>query len=231
GFDGGWAQESHRTLGTVAPYFVRRYGFSPGCVLVAWSGDNPCSLAGLGLQAPGDVAVSLGTSDTMFAMMAKASPGSDGHVLRNPVDPSSFMGMLCFKNGALARERVLTKCCGGDWAKWSELLGQRPAGNSGAVGFYYESPEITPTTGDKSGIWRFDEAGVSVDSFDAATEVRAVLEGKFLAMRAFAQGIGMDPVKRIIATGGASANQSILQVLSDAWLCLGIFFYFSFGLK
>jgi hypothetical protein len=35
------------------------------------SGDNPCSLAGLGLQEPGDVAVSLGTSDTMYPGSAK----------------------------------------------------------------------------------------------------------------------------------------------------------------
>lgn len=211
--------ESHRALGCVSPYFANRYGFPKNCIVVAWSGDNPCSLAGLGLQAPGDVAVSLGTSDTMFAMMAKASPGCDGHVLRNPVDPTSYMGMLCFKNGSLAREQVLKEHCQGDWQKMTQMLAKRPVGNNGAIGFYFQSPEITPTTGDKSGVWRFDVDGNAVDSFDGPTEVRAVLEGKFLAMRSFAQGIGMDPaeVKRIIATGGASANSSILQVLSDVF--------------
>ena len=34
----------------------------------------------LGLQQVGDIAVSLGTSDTMFTMMHQATPGKDGHV-------------------------------------------------------------------------------------------------------------------------------------------------------
>eukprot|EP00931_Biecheleriopsis_adriatica_P076974 TRINITY_DN50621_c0_g1_i1.p1 TRINITY_DN50621_c0_g1~~TRINITY_DN50621_c0_g1_i1.p1 ORF type:complete len:561 (-),score=132.82 TRINITY_DN50621_c0_g1_i1:25-1707(-) len=211
--------EAHRALGCISPYFAERYGFSKSCVVVAWSGDNPCSLAGLGLQAAGDVAVSLGTSDTMFAMMGKASPGNDGHVFRNPVDPTAYMGMLCFKNGSLAREEVCKDKCGGCWERWGNMLSERPVGNNGAVGFYYMSPEITPTTGDQLGVWRFNAAGEAVETFDDPTEVRAVLEGKFLAMRAFAQGIGTDPaeVKRIIATGGASANKGILQVLADVF--------------
>ncbi|CAE6972283.1 XK2 [Symbiodinium sp. CCMP2592] len=211
--------ESHRALGSVAPYFVKRYGFSATCLVVAWSGDNPCSLAGLGLQAPGDVAVSMGTSDTMFAMMASASPGEDGMVLRNPVDPNSYMGMLVFKNGSLAREQVLKTVCGGQWETWAKMLAETQPGNGGSIGFYFHSPEITPTTGDQSGVFRFDGEEKEVGSFAPSTEVRAVVEGKFLAMRAFAQGIGMDPteVKRIIATGGASSNKAILQVLADVF--------------
>eukprot|EP00439_Symbiodinium_sp_Y106_P014607 s1274_g2.t1 len=206
--------ESHRALGSVAPYFVKRYGFSPTCLVVAWSGDNPCSLAGLGLQAPGDVAVSMGTSDTMFAMMASASPGEDGMVLRNPVDPNSYMGMLVFKNGSLAREQVLKTVCGGQWETWAKMLAETQPGNGGSIGFYFHSPEITPTTGDQSGVFRFDDEEKEVGSFAPSTEVRAVVEGKFLAMRAFAQGIGMDPteVKRIIATGGASSNKVLADV-------------------
>ena len=71
-----------------------RYGFSSSCEVISWSGDNPCSLAGLGLQQVGDIAVSLGTSDTMFTIMENAVPGLNGHILRNPIDPTSFMGML-----------------------------------------------------------------------------------------------------------------------------------------
>ncbi|CAJ1355257.1 unnamed protein product [Effrenium voratum] len=209
----------HEGLGCVAPYFCKRYGFSESCLVVAWSGDNPNSLAGLGLHEPGDVAVSLGTSDTMFALMAVASPGEDGMVLRNPVDPTSFMGMLVFKNGSLSREVVLKEHCAGQWEQWEKMLANTKPGNSGAMGFYFHNPEITPTTGDKSGIFRFGSDDKELDSFPGPTEVRAVVESKVLAMKAFAQGIGLAPseVKRIIATGGASASQGILQVLADVF--------------
>ncbi|CAE7644776.1 Xylb, partial [Symbiodinium pilosum] len=127
--------------------------------------------------------------------------------------------MLVFKNGSLSRERVLKEACGGQWDTWAKMLADTKPGNGGSLGFYFHSPEITPTTGDKSGVFRFDGDSKEVDAFAGATEVRAVVEGKFLAMRAFAQGIGMDPseVKRIIATGGASANKAILQVLADVF--------------
>ena len=38
--------------------------------------------------------------------MKKPQPGLDGHVLISPMDPEEFMGMIVFKNGSLAREKV-----------------------------------------------------------------------------------------------------------------------------
>ncbi|MCO5554903.1 hypothetical protein L7F22_008441 [Adiantum nelumboides] len=37
---------SHKVAGKLNAYFVERYKFSPDCVVVHWSGDNPNSLAG-----------------------------------------------------------------------------------------------------------------------------------------------------------------------------------------
>src|SRR5687768_14353681 len=38
----------------------------PAVRIVAWSGDNPCSLIGTGVIGEGQLAISLGTSDTIF---------------------------------------------------------------------------------------------------------------------------------------------------------------------
>ena len=35
---------SNSLLGPIAPHFVKRFGFSPSCQLVAFTGDNPCQL-------------------------------------------------------------------------------------------------------------------------------------------------------------------------------------------
>ena len=49
----GLAQSLHRC--TVSLVFFRsRYGFSPDCVVAAFTGDNPSSLAGLAMK-PGDI--------------------------------------------------------------------------------------------------------------------------------------------------------------------------------
>lgn len=52
-------------LGSIAPYFQHKYGFSKECQIVAFSGDNICALAAMGLHAAGDVGMSLGSSDTV----------------------------------------------------------------------------------------------------------------------------------------------------------------------
>jgi len=62
--------ESWTVTGTLSPYWQKRYGFGPAC-LVPWSGDNPSSLIGLGLVTPGALGVSLGTSDTVFGPIAR----------------------------------------------------------------------------------------------------------------------------------------------------------------
>ncbi|KAL2632499.1 hypothetical protein R1flu_003978 [Riccia fluitans] len=54
-----------RVVGKINSYFTSRYHFNPEYAIVNWSGDNPCSLAGLAIEKPGDLGISLGTSDTV----------------------------------------------------------------------------------------------------------------------------------------------------------------------
>ena len=49
---------SGQPIGPISPYYVGRYGFADDCLVLPFSGDNPCSLIGLGLVAPGQVALS-----------------------------------------------------------------------------------------------------------------------------------------------------------------------------
>lgn len=207
---------SHETVGTLHAYFAGRYGFSRECIVVAFSGDNPNSLAGLRLQETGDVAVSLGTSDTMFGSLAEPKPSADeGHIFVNPVDPAAYMAMVCFKNGSLTREFVRDQAAGGSWDEFDRLLKASPAGNAGNIGFFIKEPEITPPIL-KTGLHRFDAGNERVKAFDPANEVRAVVEGQFLSMRLHGGNIGIRP-KSILATGGASANRGIVQILSNVF--------------
>jgi len=72
-------------VGRLSPYWQVRHRL-PTARVVAWSGDNPCSLVGTGLVREGVVAVSLGTSDTIFGLMleARVDPTATGHVFGAP---------------------------------------------------------------------------------------------------------------------------------------------------
>jgi xylulokinase len=210
---------SHTVAGTASPYLQQRFGFGADCQVVTWSGDNPCSVAGLGLQLPGDIGLSMGTSDTIFGITGAGDsrPALEGHVFVNPVDPASHMIMLCYKNGSLCRERVCERATGsaGDWEAFDALLARTAPGNGGRVGFFFDQPEITPDV-PRAGQHFFDAQGAKVEGLSPEAEARAVLEGQFLSMRLHGGDLGLH-AKRVIATGGASQNASITQVIADVF--------------
>ncbi|MFH1477690.1 MAG: xylulokinase [Verrucomicrobiota bacterium] len=206
---------SHKVIGRLSRYFVQRYGFAPQTQVIAFSGDNPNSLAALGLARSGDIAISLGTSDTVFGALAAPKPSAaEGHIFGNPINPHGYMALICYKNGSLTREAVRDEFAQGSWKKFGTALARTPAGNGGRIGFYFKEPEITPTVL-KPGIYRFgpDERP---GWWTPEQNVRAVVEGQYLSMRLHANNIGLVPQK-IIATGGASVNKSLLQIMADVF--------------
>eukprot|EP00091_Calanus_sinicus_P020516 TRINITY_DN5644_c0_g1_i1.p1 TRINITY_DN5644_c0_g1~~TRINITY_DN5644_c0_g1_i1.p1 ORF type:complete len:226 (-),score=45.60 TRINITY_DN5644_c0_g1_i1:651-1328(-) len=88
-------------VGTMSNYMQERYGFDPECVVGAFTGDNPSSLAGLAMKE-GDIGLSLGTSDTVFVWLKDPLPQLTGHVWPNPVDENAYMALLCYKNRLLS---------------------------------------------------------------------------------------------------------------------------------
>jgi xylulokinase len=210
----GKAVASNTVVGTLSEYFARRYGFRSGIPVVAFSGDNPSSLVGMGACEPGRRVISLGTSDTMFAAMPQPTtdPNGYGHVFGNPA--GGFMSLLCFTNGSLARERV-ARHFGLGWDAFARALAEESKpGNGGNVMLPFFTPETAP---------RLAHAGVELfgsERFvalgDAPSAVRAVVEAQVLLMQRYSSWIGQVPTE-LLVTGGASRNTAILRVISDVF--------------
>jgi xylulokinase len=198
-------------VGPLSAYFVRRFGFSPDTRVRVGSGDNPCSVAGLGLIEEGQLAVSLGTSDTCFGLMraCRTDPRAEGHVFVAP--SGAYMSLICYKNGSLAREKV-RDAHGLDWDGFAAALRATPPGNRGGLMLPWFEPEIVP---------RVLTPGVrtrGIDAADAAAHVRGVVEAQMLSMKLHAAWMGVASA-RIVVTGGASHNREVLQVLADVHQC------------
>ncbi len=198
---------SHKIIGKISPYFVKRYGFNPDTYIVAWSGDNPNSLIGVGLIEKGKVAISLGTSDTYFSYLKELSLDlkGEGHVFSAPT--GDYMSLICYKNGSLTREYVKNSL-GLSWQEFSRILMNTPPGNLGKIMLPYYLPEIVPLVLNPR-IMRF-----GFDKFDMEGNVRGIIEGQFLSMKLHSQWINETP-KEIMVTGGASINDEILQTIAD----------------
>ena len=214
----------------VAPWVAKRFGFrssgaSTGAApptVYCGAGDNPCTAAGLGLAAPGDVALSMGTSDTFMAVSSKATPRLEGHVFASCTAPDEYLALLCYANGAKVREKCKRDFLGAraDWKMFGKAISRAPPTNNGLLGLDLQLPEITPTIA-KTG--RFyvdaDDAAVRLGDGEAnadATAARAVVEGRFLSMRGRGAALGVDAAGgRVLAAGGATRSPEIVQVAAD----------------
>jgi len=198
-----------RCIGKVSSYAVRRYGFSSESDVVVGTGDNPASLAGLGLVGDDSRhAVSLGTSDTYFGYMRRLqeSRSSEGHVFG--AADGRYMFLLCFKNGGLARKTVRDQYRL-SWKEVSKILLATPPGNEGRIMLPYFMPEITPLVLQHA-VRRF--GGLAQD--DVLGNVRAVAEAQIMSMFLHSRGLGRRP-EGILVTAGGSENMGLLQIIAD----------------
>jgi len=199
-------------IGPVSSYFVQKFGLNPAALATVWTGDNPASVVGLGLIKQGQVAISLGTSDTFFGTIEKCltDESGEGHVFGSPA--GGYLTLICFKNGSLAREKIRELYKIADWKKFGELVAQKPPGNNGGVLLPWFEAEIVPRV-TQPGLRRFE-----LDEKDAAANCRAVFEAQMLSMRLHSQWMQVAPEK-ILVTGGASNDRALLQVLADVMNC------------
>jgi xylulokinase len=203
---------SGQAIGRVSNYFVRKFGLNPEALANVWTGDNPASVIGLGLIKPGQVAISLGTSDTFFGTMEKCQTdeNGEGHVFGSPT--GGYMTLICFKNGSLAREKIRALYGLKNWDEFGKLVAQTKPGNDGGILLPWFEAEIVPRV-NQPGIHRFD-----LDAKNAAANCRAIFEAQMLSMRLHSQWMNVSPEK-ILATGGASSDVALLQIMADVMNC------------
>lgn len=205
---------SATVVGEVAGYFVKKYGFAAGTKVIAFTGDNPSSLIGMGASRPGTAVISLGTSDTVFAAMTapRTDPRGYGSVFGNPA--GGFMSLACFSNGSLAREGIACRF-GLSWDDFATAITDRTKpGNEGNMLLPYFVPEITPRVLEASPRWYGSSAFVA--GRDGAAAARAVVEAQALSMRLHSDWIG-EAMTTVLVTGGASRNRGFLRVIADVF--------------
>ncbi|KAJ8079534.1 hypothetical protein PM082_011121 [Marasmius tenuissimus] len=212
------------SLGKISNWWTERWGFNPDCIIAPFTGDNPATV--VALSFPGDALLSLGTSTTFLLSIPPAdSPPkrfTTSHLLSHPTDaPDAQIAMLCYKNGALAREEVRDQYAEKDWSQYNTLLEAATPGAGGHLGIYFPLPEIIPP--EVKGNFFFDistspPVRVDTDAIPRDVHPRMILESQFLSIKSRIAAIlppDAPPLQRLVVTGGSSANQSIRQLAAD----------------
>jgi xylulokinase len=223
-------------FGSISPYYVKKYGFSPECQVIPFTGDNPATILALPLR-PLDAIVSLGTSTTFLMNTPAYKPDGSYHFFNHPTTKGHYMFMLCYKNGGLAREKVrdeLPKPTDGPtgWENFNKAVLDTPpldvakAGDAAKLGLYFYLRETVPNI--RAGTWRFncDADGKNLhesrEQWSKETDARAIVESQALSMRLRSQKLVHSPrdslpaqPRRIYLVGGGSLNPAIARVMGD----------------
>jgi xylulokinase len=203
--------QSLSIVGTLRAEAAKTLALEAGIPVSAGGGDNMCAAIGCDVIVEGPVAVSLGTSGTVFAYRRQAA-----------IDPLGEAAAFCDSTGGWLPLAATLNCTSAtEWAR--ELFAMDYAavdsaianGRADGLAFLpYLSGERTPNRPHGSGVF----VGVRA-SHDRESIVRAVFEGVTFALEYALETLGRTGVgaKEVTLVGGGSA--------SDAWaqLCADIF--------
>ena len=135
-------------IGTLAPFWQARCAL-PAARVVAWSGDNPCSLIGTGLVREGrrrDLARhERHDFRIMPAQARKSIPVAPGIVFGAPT--GDYMGMTVLQE-RLARARARPRRVRSDLGRFLARAARDARGQRGRIMLPWFEPEITPLVPD-----------------------------------------------------------------------------------
>ena len=206
--------ESAAEAGRLTRAAAAELGLAQGTPVAAGAADNAAAALGSGVIAPGELLLSVGTSGTIVAPVAKPLPDATGrcHLFRHAIEGTSYsMAVVLNAGGALSWWQSVT---GRPIAELGAAAATVPPGSEGVIMLPFLSgrrmPKLDPAA-------RAVFSGMSL-SHDNAHLTRAVMEG---AGYALAEGLecirdlGLDQVDAVI-TGGASRHQIWREILALA---------------
>lgn len=229
-------------LGPIGKYFISKYGFQEECSIFPMTGDNLATICSLPLEK-NDVLVSLGTSTTVLLVTDQYHPSPKYHLFIHPTIPDAYMGMICYCNGSLAREKIrdeLNHNSNQSWEQFNEAVLDHNLDTSNEIGIYFPLAEIVPQVPAMTKRLLFNKdsgelTGEVAKFSDTRHDAKNIVESQALSCRIRispllnSEGTSQvtpntdDPSttfvderpKRVFFVGGGSKNDAIVQKFAE----------------
>jgi xylulokinase len=181
-----------------------------GAVVAPGTGDNMAAALGLGLR-PGDLAVSLGTSGTVFAVSDRPTADETGIVAGFADASGAYLPLVCTLNAA----RVLTAAASMTGVDLDELdtLAISVDDTDGLVLLPYLDGERTPPLPQATGVLH----GLTRRNATSAHLARAAVEGMLCGLADAVEALrihGVTP-QRVVLIGGAARAESVQRIAAE----------------
>ncbi|MBO0787361.1 MAG: xylulokinase, partial [Actinobacteria bacterium] len=176
-----------------------------GAAVAPGTGDNMGAALGLGL-APGEVAVSIGTSGTAFAVSPVPAADPSGAVAGFADATGRYLPLVCTINAALVLSSVAAMT-GTDLAGLSERALAAEPGAGGITLLPYLDGERTPVRPHATGVL----AGLTTRNATPENLARAAVEavlGSLAAVAGLMTGHGVE-CRRVLLIGGGARSEAV----------------------
>ncbi len=196
--------------GVTADEALRR-GLGPGVVVGPGTGDNMAGALGLGL-GPGDVAVSIGTSGTVYAVSPAPTHDETGAVAGFADASGHFLPLVCTLNATKVTDAV-ARLLGLDHEQTSLLALTAEPGAGGVVLVPYFDGERTPNRPDATGAVLGLRSDVGRPQL-ARAAYEGVVCGLLDGLDAMGR-VGVVTGGRLLLTGGGARAEAYRRTLAD----------------
>jgi len=179
-----------------------------GAAISAGTGDNMGAALGMSL-AEGDVAVSIGTSGTAYAVAETMTADPSGLVSGFADATGRFLPLVATLNAARVLG-VTARMLGVDPAGLSDLALKAEAGAGGLVLLPYLDGERTPNRPSANGVLR----GLTTSNATPENLARAAVEGILCSLADaidYLRLCGLAP-SRVVLTGGAAKSEAVRSI-------------------
>ncbi len=180
-------------------------------VVAPGTGDNMAAALGVGLQR-GDVAISIGTSGTVFAVSDTATHDASGAVAGFADATGRFLPLVCTLNATKVTDAI-ARLLGVDHAGFDELALQSPPGADGVTLVPYFDGERTPNRPDATGTLAGLRSDVTREQV-ARAAIEGVVCGLLDGLDAL-QAAGVGAPGRLVLVGGGARSRAFRQVVAD----------------
>ncbi|MBU4385880.1 MAG: xylulokinase [Actinobacteria bacterium] len=219
--------ESSDVVGAVTAEAAGATGLEAGTPVAAGGADNACGALGMGVVAPGDVAVSIGSSGTVLAPTGKPAVDREmalhsfchampGTWYMMGVMLSAGLSLRWFRDQLGEPERTLAERRGADpYRLLDETAAGAPPGCCGLIFLPYLTGERTPHVDPNAKGVLF---GLDLTKTRAHV-VRSIMEGVVFGLNDSVRIMRQleIPLERVVAAGGGSRSALWLQIQADVF--------------
>jgi xylulokinase len=203
---GPWEAAGQLTSGAAA-----ELGLPAGIPVAAGTGDNMAAALGMGL-GPGDIAISYGTSGTVYGVSAVPTADPTGCVAGFADASGHFLPLVCTLNATKVTAAV-ARLLGVSLDEFTSLALAAPAGSSGMSLLPYFDGERTPNRPTATGAIDGIRSDVSREAF-ARSAVEGVVCGLLDGVDALSAA-GVPTTGRVLLLGGGARSAAYRHISAD----------------